>query len=685
MLRNPYLNRSMIRSLDRFFGRQSHIERIMGRLDSPTPQSVALVGERRTGKSSLLWHLGQEEIYSRYLQQAPDYVFCYLDFQRQQQLDQQGFCRVFGEELNEAAGGRFTVPKLTDFPALEGAVQQLQRQGLRIVCLCDEFETVTRNPLFGPEFYGLLRSLANAFPIAFITASNRDLQELCHKSEVAESPFFNIFSQVHLGPLTPTEARLLVAQPSRAAGLPLEEHFDALCQWGGHLPFFLQIACSAVFETCTEGGGQWNWDGVAKRFMEEGAVHFRYLWAHFDEEQQQLLAQLVQGGSPSGEQKAVLLNLERDGYILRGEGSYQLFSKGLDPYIEKLAPAAPTEPVPDPAEPAEAPGLTAHANPALAPLPPGEKPYPALIGHSEPMRRIFALIQKTTAADVTVLLLGETGVGKELVARTIHQHSRRQEGPFMALNCGAVAEHLLESELFGHKRGSFTGSTEDRQGLFEAANGGTLFLDEIGETDAATQVKLLRVLQEGEIRRVGENRPRQIDVRLICATNRPLEEEVAQGRFRQDLYFRLYVLALELPPLRSRREDIPALVEHFLQGYEPGISPQAHQHLLAYTWPGNIRELENQLLSAGALAGGQQIEVDHLWPRVSAQGAAPAAAEGPIDPEWTLPQGREYFERRFIGERLASCGGDLAQAATSLGISRSRLYQLVERYGLKKD
>ncbi len=682
MLRSPYLNRSMIRSLDRFFGRQAQIERIMARLDSPTPQSVSLVGERRTGKSSLLWRLAQQEIYSRYLEQPADYIFFYLDFQRQQQLDQQGFCRVFGEELNEAANGRFSVPTLADFPALEAAVQQLARQGLRLVCLCDEFETITRNTFFGPEFYGLLRSLANAYPIAFITASHRDLQELCHKSEIAESPFFNIFSQVHLGPLLPSETRQLISQPSAAAGLPLEEHLDILCTWGGHLPFFLQMICSAVFEVCNEGGGQWQWEKAEERFLEEAVVHFRYLWNHFDEQQQQLLGHFAHGSTVDGQHQAVLLRFERDGYLV-GQGSgYRLFSKGLDPYV---AQAAPPEPTPSTAAADELPGLSTHTNPEIDALPPGETPFPALIGHSENMRQVFALMQKTIAADVTVLLLGETGVGKELVARTIHQHSRRQEGPFVALNCGAIAEHLLESELFGHKKGSFTGATSDRQGLFESADGGTLFLDEIGDIHATAQVKLLRTLQEGEIRRVGENRPRQINVRLLCATNRSLEDEVTQGRFRQDLYFRLYVLALEIPPLRRRREDIPALVEHFLHGYEQGIDSAALQRLLAYAWPGNIRELENQMLSAQALAQGEQIELAHLWPRLREKGTAPAAADMPIDAEWTLPEGREYFERRFIAERLIAHGDDLNQAAKSLGISRSRLYQLVERYSIKKD
>lgn len=237
MLRNPYLNRSMLRSLDLFYGRRIEIERIMARLNTPTPQSVSVVGERRVGKSSLLWHLGQQEVYSRYLDAPEKYVFFYLDFQRQQQLNQQGFCRIFGEELNEASSGRFSLPILTDFTELEAAIQQIKRLGLRLVCLFDEFETVVRNTLLGAEFYGLLRSLANAYPVAFVTASHRDLPELCYKREIAESPFFNIFTRIPLGPMQADEVRQLICQPSSAAGMPLEEHIEKICAWSGHYPF----------------------------------------------------------------------------------------------------------------------------------------------------------------------------------------------------------------------------------------------------------------------------------------------------------------------------------------------------------------------------------------------------------------------------------------------------------------
>jgi two-component system response regulator AtoC len=442
--------------------------------------------------------------------------------------------------------------------------------------------------------------------------------------------------------------------------------------------------CAALCDGQIEKGVQWSWDAAEERFMDEANVHFRYVWDHLDEEKRRVLSQLVSTGTVDSQYAQVLRGLERDGYAV-GEGKqYRPFSKGLLPYIKEVAPPPASPPVAA-TQPPESSGLTPHVNPALEPLPRGQSPYPALIGQSEAIRWVYAFMRKAIAAEVTVLLLGQTGVGKERVARTIHQYSRRQEGPFVALNCGAVAEHLLESELFGHKKGSFTGAMSDREGLFEAANGGTLFLDEIGEINPAAQVKLLRVLQENEIRRVGENRPRPINVRLICATNRSFEAEMEQGRFREDLYFRLYVLAMEIPPLRQRREDIPLLIAHFLRDYASGIAPKAVAHLQAYAWPGNIRELENQILSAQAMAEGAHIKPNHLWPRLQKESAVPAAADMPADIEWTLREGREYFDRRFVSERIEIYNGDLIKAANSLGLSRSRLYQLVERFGLKKD
>jgi transcriptional regulator with AAA-type ATPase domain len=673
MPRNPYLNRSMIRAVDQFFGRGREVGRIMARIGASSPQSVSVVGERRVGKSSLLWHLSQEEVYSRYLDEPDRYLFLLLDFQGQQRLDEGGFCRIFGHQLQATAGARLEVPSLRDFAGLEELAQSLDQAGLRLVCLFDEFESITRNPAFGAEFFGLLRSLANARPVAFITSSRLELQGLCHTRQIADSPFFNIFAQVKLGPLAAAEARELIAAPSAGAGIPLEPYGEEILSLGGYLPFFLQLACSAAFECLAEGDPQrLDHEAVEQRFAQEALSHFRYLWEHFTPEQREVMGCLAGGVAPPPERALALRSLTAEGYAEQG----RLFSRAFGQFLRENAPQAipPPQPIP-------APQFHRPRESLVAPLPEGASPFPQLIGQSEAIRQVAALMQKAIAADCTVLLTGETGTGKELVARILHQHSRRREAPFVPVNCGAIAEHLQESELFGHKRGAFTDALADREGLFEAAQGGTLFLDEISETSPATQVKLLRALQEGEIRRVGENETRKVEVRLICATNRELEEEVAQGRFREDLYYRLYVLVLRLPPLRDRRADIPLLVGHFLAGYEGGVSPEAMEVLEHYAWPGNIRELENQLASARALAGGERLEPAHLWPRVHRRAAV--AVDLSFGEGLGLKEAREEFERRFILARLEQCGGDLEETSRRLGLSRSRLYELIRRLGLK--
>jgi DNA-binding NtrC family response regulator len=345
----------------------------------------------------------------------------------------------------------------------------------------------------------------------------------------------------------------------------------------------------------------------------------------------------------------------------------------------------------EPATEVETPESTAPPNgdsTQLPPLPEGVQPFPKIIGQSVAIRRVFALIQRAAASEVTVLLTGETGTGKELVARTIHEQSQRHQGPFVAVNCGAIAEHLQESEFFGHKKGAFTDAHTDRQGLFEAADSGTLFLDEIGETSLSAQVKLLRTLQEGEVRRVGENIPRPVNVRLICATNRLLDEEIAAGRFREDLYYRLYVLAVRLPPLRQRRSDIPLLVEHFLTAQATKISPAAMAQLQQHAWPGNIRELENQLASAGAMAGGDKIEPGHLWSHLQKQTEpAPPLPLQEQELELALPlkDAREQFEKRYIHAWLQKLDWDLDAVSARLDLSHSRLYELIRRHDLKEE
>ena len=282
-------------------------------------------------------------------------------------------------------------------------------------------------------------------------------------------------------------------------------------------------------------------------------------------------------------------------------------------------------------------------------------------------------------SDTTVLLLGETGTGKELFARLIHANGPRRARKFVAQNCGALSESLLESELFGHTRGAFTGATTDRRGLFEEADGGAVFLDEVGEMSAAMQLRLLRVLQEGEIRRVGAPSAMKVNVRVIAATNADLEHEIRSGRFRQDLYYRLNVFPIRLPPLRERVEDIPALADYFLRSFRErarraisGISPEALRCLRAYPFPGNVRELENEIERAVALADdGQSLGVEHLSERLRASLASAA-------PLVTLNDAIEQLKRRMIEDALRECGSK-TRAAERLGLTRQSLQQMLRR------
>ncbi|MFH1567632.1 MAG: sigma 54-interacting transcriptional regulator [Gemmatimonadota bacterium] len=685
--RNPYLNRSMIRAVDGFYGRRRELERLMARVGASPPQSVSLVGECRIGKSSLLWHLSRPEVYSRFLDEAGQYLFLLLDFQGLRHLDLPGFCRTFTRHLAEVAPAGLEITPADDLNALEAEVRRCAAADLRLVCLFDEFETVTGSPVFGSEFFGFLRSLANAYPLALVAASRRPLRALCHTRAIAESPFFNIFAEVHLGPLLDDEARALICEPSAGSDHPLEPHADPLIDLAGCLPFFLQVACSAAFECLAESGdGRLEPVLLVRRFREEADSHFHYLWEHFEDGERAVLAALLAGRSPPDDLGPATRSLLVHGYLRERPGGLAPFSDALVPFLREhdLLASVPAVPSAPPAAPAPLPANLARAPASIAPVPAGSHPFPALIGDSEAVRQCLALMQRAAASDAAVLLLGDTGTGKELVARSIHQASARARQPFVVVNCGAIAEHLQESELFGHKRGAFTDAVADRAGLFEAADGGLLLLDEIAETTPATQAKLLRVLQEGEIRRVGENAPRRVDVRVVAATNRDLEAEVREGRFRQDLFYRLHVLVIRLPALRERREDIPELIRHFA-GHGAALSDEAVQQLCAYDWPGNVRELENQIASARALAGDGEVDVRHLWQHV--QGAvAPLGSPAPeAAGELSLKEAREAFERRTIEARLQRFGWDADRAAQSLGISRSRLYDLLRKYGLRRE
>jgi DNA-binding NtrC family response regulator len=309
------------------------------------------------------------------------------------------------------------------------------------------------------------------------------------------------------------------------------------------------------------------------------------------------------------------------------------------------------------------------------------------IGVSKAWLDVVRLAETVAPTESTILLQGESGTGKEVLARFIHELSNRADGPFQSINCGALPESLLESELFGHVKGSFTGAVKDKMGLFAAAASGTFFLDEVGEMTPATQVKLLRVLQHREVIPVGATEAIPVDTRVVAATNRDLDEEIKTGRFRSDLYYRLNVIAVHLPPLRQRRDDIPVLADHFLQrvaaarGEPPKrVEPATLEAMVEYQWPGNVRELENALERAVILTNGDRITRDSLPERVTARRAEPLVA-GRTPPNPTL----EAIERAYIMWVLQSEGGNKSRAAEVLGIDPSTLYRKLSRYGVETN
>jgi two-component system response regulator AtoC len=318
-----------------------------------------------------------------------------------------------------------------------------------------------------------------------------------------------------------------------------------------------------------------------------------------------------------------------------------------------------------------------------------------LVGRSPPMREVFGLLEKAAALDITVLLLGETGTGKELAARAIHYHSARRERRFVPVNCGALPADLVESELFGHARGAFTGAAVMKVGLFEEARGGTLFLDEVGELPLPAQVKLNRALQEREIRRVGETQPIKVDVRVIAATHRDLREEVKAGRFREDLFYRLHVFPVTLPPLRDRPEDVPLLAAHFLDKHAralrrtlAGFEPEALRRLAGHPWPGNVRELENAVERAVAVVTGERVRVADLPPDLAGgpQAAAPdPAALARLPYREAVAEARDRTSRDYLVALLAEFGGNVTRAAERAGMERESLHRLLRRYGIRSE
>ncbi len=325
---------------------------------------------------------------------------------------------------------------------------------------------------------------------------------------------------------------------------------------------------------------------------------------------------------------------------------------------------------------------------ATAAAPSAEHPEaacPHIIGRSPAMMTIFDMITKVADTHSTVLIQGESGTGKELVAFAVHENSSRRSEAFIPVHCGAIPETLLESELFGHEKGSFTGAIARKEGVFKLADGGTLFLDEVSEMSVPLQVKLLRVLETGSFRRVGGVDDIHVDVRVVAATNRRLRELVEKNLFRQDLFFRLHVFPIDLPPLRERRGDIPLLVDHLAEKLHragtpvAGMSEEALRIVCAYHWPGNVRELENVMERAAILSGGSEIHPDHLPSELRTAGSqAPAAQPG----DATFREAKRAFEKQYLEGLLADQGGSVAAAAKAAGMSRAHFYELIKRHGI---
>lgn len=321
-----------------------------------------------------------------------------------------------------------------------------------------------------------------------------------------------------------------------------------------------------------------------------------------------------------------------------------------------------------------------------------EYSFENIVSKNPKMKEIFEVIKKVAPYKSTILIMGESGTGKELVARALHYNSDRSKKPFIAVNCGAIPENLLESELFGHAKGAFTDAIRTKRGLFEEADGGTLFLDEIGELPPPLQVKILRVLQEGEIRRVGESKPIKVDVRIISATVKDLAREVNEGRFRDDLFYRLNVLPIHIPPLRERKEDIPLLIDHFLKKFSQstnkkvsGIDSKALEALMNYRWSGNVRELENTIERAVVLADGENILLENLPPEIREYREEERSILPVVEEEYSIKKASKILETNLIKKALKKTKGNHTHAARLLEISHRALLYKIKEYGIEED
>ncbi|MFQ6068910.1 MAG: sigma-54 interaction domain-containing protein [Candidatus Aminicenantales bacterium] len=311
---------------------------------------------------------------------------------------------------------------------------------------------------------------------------------------------------------------------------------------------------------------------------------------------------------------------------------------------------------------------------------------PELIGHSKAFRRILSLIDRVKDNDAPVFIYGESGTGKELIAKAIHFRGRRWRGKFVVVNCGAIPDHLIEAELFGYVRGAFTGAYRDKPGLIEEADRGSFFLDEIGDLSLNLQAKLLRVLQEREIRRVGENRVRRVNVRFMSATNKDIEREVERGKFREDLYYRLKIITIHVTPLRERREDLFFLINHFVSKYSQEmkregvtVSPRAFELLMEYDWPGNVRELQNEIQRCLILAGEDGVlKEENLSSKINPHKVKFSSAT------YNYFQAKADFEKRFLNQALARFGYNKSRTAEEIGITRQGLFKLMKKHNLEK-
>jgi len=596
---NPYTERTMIRDINNFYGRKKEVRRLYSRINTPNPQSISIVGDRRIGKSSLLHFISHEEIRNKYLHNPENYTFVLVDLQDEPKNDIPSFIGSLLGLIKEALGRDVVLERGKEYDALTSLAKLLQRENRKLIILFDEFELITQNEVFDLNFYAFFRGLASKYDISFVTSSVRDLQELCSVKEIVNSPFFNIFTKIHLGPFSEAEARELIEKPSRAAGCPLSRYTDAILSMSGMLPLFIQITCSEFFEHIQSEGemtGEHSIRRIEELFFEEAEPHFRHIWGRCSDDAKGVFRAILSGEEIDEEKEVVLRDLIQRGYIIEKEDEYKLFSSTFAERIVKHAGNF------NPGRERQIPVTEERIQELARELMKGKPGFGDITGRCEKMKEVYRKIEMYAPSNSPVLIRGETGTGKELVAKAIHDNSRRKDKPFIAVNCSAISKEQFEAEFFGIGKRVAT-EVDERRGKFREAEGGTLFLDEIGEIDISTQPKLLRAIEQKEIQTVGR-KYETVDVRIIAATNKNLDEAIKNGQFREDMYYRLRGFEITLPLLRERGEDILLLALHFLNAQEEPtvtaqtISPLVARALLECSWPGNVRVLKNAIKGA---------------------------------------------------------------------------------------